>query len=167
MDSIRSGFWSGILATGPMTFAMFRMQQALPKKERSPLPPATLTSHATHALNIDDKLSKGAHADLTMLAHFGYGASCGVAFALFQKLFRLPRVASGGVFGLLVWAFSYAGWIPVFNLRTAVQKMPPKRNAMMILSHIVWGASLGYAFKEMSHFGNEMLDGRRKAPAAE
>jgi len=37
----------------------------------------------------------------------------------------------------------------------------------MILAHIIWGASIGLAEFEMRRFGNQMLDGHRKASQAE
>lgn len=168
MNTFQNGIWSGLLATGPMTLAMFRMQESLPKSEKSPLPPATLTSEITGAVGLDQKVPAQFRPDLTMASHFGYGATGGILYSFLSK--RAPEASpllKGSLFGMCVWAASYLGWIPAFGLRASAYKMPAKRNALMIMSHLIWGASLGLAEKEMRKFGNQMLDGHRKAPLAE
>lgn len=167
MNLVQNGIWSGLLATGPMTLAMFRMQRALPEKEKSPLPPATLTSQITGAFGVDQHLPAQIRPDATMISHFAYGAACGVLYSWLERKNQMAPLAKGSLFGIGVWAASYLGWIPVFGLRASGYKMPIRRNGLMLLAHLVWGASLGFAANEMKNFGNEMLDGHRKAPLAE
>ena len=168
MNTAENGIWSGLLATGPMTLAMFALHNKLPNVEKSPLPPATLTSQFTSLFGLDQKLSQNPRENLTMLSHFGYGAACGLLYAFgFKKLHPHSALLKGTLFGLGVWASSYMGWIPAFGLRANAYQMPAKRNGLMILAHIIWGASIGLAEFEMRRFGNQMLDGHRKASQAE
>lgn len=49
---------------------------------------------------------------VTATAHFGYGAIAGIVYALLPR-----RMISGGSYGVLVWALSYLGWIPLARAR--------------------------------------------------
>ncbi len=167
MQTTQNGIWSGILATGPMTLAMFLLQKKLPETQKSPLPPATLTSQITAKLGIDQRLSTYRREDLTMLAHFGYGAAAGILFAFIQKKIRGGSVPMGLAFGLGVWGTSYLGLTPLLKMRANAYDMPANRNTLMILAHLVWGLSLSTAEKNLRKSGNEMLDGHRKAVSAE
>jgi hypothetical protein len=42
---------------------------------------------------------------------------------------------------MLVWAASYAGWLPAVNTLPPPQRRPAGRNLLLILSHLVWGAA--------------------------
>jgi uncharacterized membrane protein YagU involved in acid resistance len=167
MNSAENGIWAGALATGPMTLAMFGLQRYLPTAEKSPLPPATLTSQITQTVGVDQSLAANQRADLTMVSHFGYGIVCGLIYAFGTRRFSSSPVLKGSLFGFGVWAASYLGWIPAVGLRASAFKMPAKRNGLMILAHLVWGASLGFAENELRTSGHQMLDGHRKAPLAE
>ena len=58
----------------------------------------------------------------SVLAHLGFGALAGVIYAALP--FRQRRTRStGAAFGAMVWALSYAGWIP----RLALMR-PPSRD---------------------------------------
>jgi uncharacterized membrane protein YagU involved in acid resistance len=48
----------------------------------------------------------------------------------------------GALFGVGVWAASYLGWLPAAGILRPATREPAGRNAMMIASHAVWGASL-------------------------
>lgn len=171
MDSLQRGIWSGAIATGPMTLALFRIHKELPKNERLPLPPAKLTQEMTAPFH-SKALAPNQQEGLTMLSHFAYGLACGVVYAVGRELFhkmngeksspeRLPPSVVGGLFGLGVWAFSYLGWIPMAGFQTQAPKMSWRRNVMMIFSHWVWGSSLGLTERELRERGASLLDGRR------
>ena len=157
MNKFRSGAWAGLLATGPMTLGFFAFQDSMPKSERSPLPPATLTKQIIGSNN----------PDITMASHFGYGLATGVLYSLFTKRDTAHPLLRGTTFGLGVWAASYLGWIPMFGLRARAPNLTPERNAMMIVSHAIWGLALGMADYHLQKSGNEMLKGNRKAPEGE
>ena len=64
---------------------------------------------------------------------------------LVRSIVRLHRNTlsplSGGIaFGLGLWAISYLGWIPEAGiLRPATQHLP-RRTALMVAAHVVWGS---------------------------
>ncbi len=168
MERWQSGAWAGLIATGPMTMTLLSLQKKLPPSEKSPLPPATISTQITEPLIKPLRnLSSDRRADLTLLMHFGYGLACGLAYALAGKKESVFPLLKGSAFGLSVWAASYMGWIPVVGFRASAFKMPARRNALMIAAHLIWGASLGLVEKELRQYGNQSLDGHRKALRAE
>lgn len=77
---------------------------------------------------------------------------------------RNPLLGAG--FGMLVWATSYLGWIPALRLSPAAPRAPKGENLMMIAAHLVFGAALFYAEKELEQRGRALLDGERSAGRA-
>lgn len=168
IEPVSRGIWAGVLATGPMTLAMFRMFRDLPAGQKSPLPPATLTYEMGEKAGVTNGLrNENIESTLSMLSHLGYGASTGAVYSL--AVSRLPGspLLKGSLYGLGVWAASYLGWIPLFGMRAQAPRMTKERNLMMIAAHVVWGMSLGYADGEMRKRGGQMLAGHKKAPRAE
>lgn len=167
MNSVLSGLYSGFVATGPMTLFMFEQHRQLPKKQKSPLPPATLSFQSVNRIIGAETLSANEQSGLTMGAHFGYGALAGVLYSYtFAKIDR-PAIEKGLMFGAAFWTANYLGAIPALGFRASGTKMPMRRNIMMFVAHLVWGASLGYAEDALKKSGKEMLAGKRRAPAAE
>lgn len=157
MNALRSGIWAGILATGPMTLALFSLQKRMPERQKSPLPPATLTNQITGSRS----------PDLTMISHFGYGIGTALIYSLLTRKESQRPLMRGTLFGLGVWGASYFGWIPFFGFRARGTNLLLKRNAMMIFAHAVWGLALGSAHAHLREEGNQMLRGNRRAPNAE
>jgi uncharacterized membrane protein YagU involved in acid resistance len=77
------------------------------------------------------------------LAHFGFGAAAGAAFALMRRGHAAAPVAQGIGYGLLVWALSYKGWIPALGIMPPPERDDPRRAATMWVAHVVYGALLG------------------------
>ena len=69
------------------------------------------------------------------------------AAPLYASLGRARRFAPepipGILFGTLVWAVSYAGWVPAARILPPPQDDDPERVATMIGAHVVYGAVLG------------------------
>ena len=162
MKTIGRGLWSGVIATGAMTLSMFYMHRKLPERERSPLAPAILTNHLLRNVARADE-----RENLTLISHFGYGASFGLLFSWLGSMLKAPPLVRGNLFGMGVWSASYLGWIPAFGFRPSAFNTPWRRNAMMILAHLVWGASMAFTENALRESSHKMLDGRRKAPEAE
>lgn len=78
-----------------------------------------------------------------LTAHFAYGTGAGAVYGPVSRLVPLPPVVKGAVYGLLVWAASYMGWLPVMDMPEAATDETAKRNAMMIVAHLVFGSVLG------------------------
>ena len=145
MNPILAGAVSGFAATVPMTAAMVAMHRRLPHRERYPLPPREITERATAAAptEVREQLDEPELTALALAAHFGYGAGTGAIYGALAP--RVPGlgVLKGVAFGLAVWAGSYLGYLPATGLFRPVDTEPPRRNALMIAAHVVWGASLG------------------------
>lgn len=81
---------------------------------------------------------------LAVLAHFAFGGASGAGYALAaDAVGHEPNALSGSAFGMLVWAASYAGWVPQLGIMPPPSKDRPGRPTAMILAHLVYGASLG------------------------
>jgi hypothetical protein len=155
IDRVVLGAVAGFSATMIMTMFMERSHEQLPAEEEYPLPPRELTDRILPDLPRMDLWA--------MLAHFGYGAASGGLFGALNG--RIPAL----LFGPLVWAASYLGWIPAARRLDSADDHPVERNVLMIGAHLVWGAALGLFLNELQRAsGNSFASGRlRDAPDEE
>ena len=130
---------AGFVATMAMTSAMRRMHRKLPAEERYPLTPREITEQALAP-------PPGAAPDLTLAAHFAYGAGCGALLAAANP--RMGRF-SGALAGGGVWLASYMGWIPAFGLLKPATAHPLRRNLVMLGAHFAWGWSTAEGMREL------------------
>ncbi|MGQ7791772.1 hypothetical protein ACUN0C_05110 [Faunimonas sp. B44] len=139
------GGLAGIAATAAMTVAMRRLWRELPARERYPLPPREITERL-----VDERLpgrrSEATLRHATVAAHFGFGAATG---ALFPLLFSTRSPAAGAAYGVLVWGASYFGWVPGLRILKPASTHPARRNALMIVAHVVWGAAVASVIGEL------------------
>ena len=62
----------------------------------------------------------------------------------FDRFSVLVAFVNGvALFGIAVWAVSYAGWVPKLGLMQPPSRDRPGRPTAMILAHLVYGATLG------------------------
>jgi hypothetical protein len=54
----------------------------------------------------------------------------------------------GMLFGLIVWASSYNGWVPAADLLPPATQTRAKRNSMMIFAHLVYGTIVSLVLRE-------------------
>lgn len=148
--AVIAGAVAGLVATAPMTLAMEWMFRRLPWRERYPLPPSQIVKKLTHMAGLRGHVDREEHAALTLASHFGYGAVAGAVYAPIARAIPLPAGLKGIVFGLLVWAISYLGWLPGVHILPPATKHPPRRNALMIAAHIVWGLVTGVLTEALS-----------------
>ena len=134
------GAVAGMVGTMAMTSAMRRLHQRLPERERYPLTPREIVDSV--AAPPDE-----AARDLTVAAHFVYGAACG---ALLAAANPSPGKVQGAAAGAAVWLGSYMGWIPAFGILKPATEHPGRRNALMIAVHFVWGTATAAALTELS-----------------
>ena len=130
---------AGFVATLAMTSAMRRLHRQLPARERYPLTPREI---------VDATLDPppAAAPDLTLAAHFLYGAGCGALIAAADpRIGRLGGAAAGGA----VWLTSYMGWIPAFGILKPATRHPLRRDAVMLTAHFVWGWTTAEAMREL------------------
>lgn len=138
-------WWQGGLAGGigtlPMTAFMLLTQRYLPKGQRYALPPEIITYEVLQKAKISHHFSKKATLAATALSHCGYGATMGLFYHLFKIGEPLPVVGRGILFGVLVWAASYLGLLPLLGFLESGHVEPPQRNWMMIVAHCIWGTT--------------------------
>ena len=143
MNRLLIGAIAGTAATIPMTLVMETLHEQLPGEPARPLPPREITESITAKAGVNDELREEEIETLTLASHFGYGTMCGAMFGLVAPKHTAAAVACGTLFGLGVWAGSYMGWLPAFNVRHDARHDPPARNGLMIAAHLVWGATAG------------------------
>ena len=139
-EAVILGALAGFIATMPMTATMSRLHQKLPSSERYPLPPRELAEDLP-------SLAAGT-ATATLVYHFLYGAAAG---ALFGGVSRRRDIPTGATYGIAVWVASYLGWIPATRRLKVATRYPARRNAMMLIAHLVWGAALTAGLRELEH----------------
>lgn len=143
VNSIVIGVIGGTIATVPMTLVMVGLYRLLPHREQYPLPPREITENLAEKAGVQHRLDEPKLTWLTLIGHFAYGAVCGAVYAPVASFVPIGHVWSGIGFGLLVWIVSYLGLLPLLNLFPRATQRPPRRNALMIAAHVVWGAFLG------------------------
>ncbi len=149
------GALAGLIATVPMTLFMLAAHRNLPLPQRYPLPPSLITQRTLGRRPTSAYLPMPNLA-ATLLLHFAFGAATGAVFSAAPAAMRQAYPAATGIaYGLSVWAASYLGWVPASKLMPPATRQPPARNAMMVAAHVVWGATLGYAFNVLSTARNE------------
>src|SRR6185369_12831080 len=85
--------------------------------------------------------------DLTLAAHFAYGAGCGALLAAANpRPGRLLGAAAGGA----VWLGSYMGWLPALGVLKPATQHPLRRDAVMLGAHFVWGWAAAGAMRELA-----------------
>ena len=151
MNRILLGALAGLAATAPMTLAMKLMHEQLPREEQYPLPPRQVTEGVAEKAGVNRQLGEDEREAATWASHFAYGAACGALYGALsgERADSHPLLAGVG-FGVAVWAGSYLGWLPAAGLITPATEHPPRRNALMIAAHVVWGATAGVALERMA-----------------
>ena len=150
MNGILLGALAGLAATGPMSVVMKLMHEQLPAHEQYPLPPRAVTMEVAERAGVREELDEGEREAATWASHFGYGAACGALYGALAANRRVPHVAAGVGFGLAVWAGSYLGWLPAAGILRPATEHPPRRTALMIAAHVVWGATTGLVVNALS-----------------
>jgi hypothetical protein len=143
MTSMLIGAAAGAAATLPMTMVMEALHERLPGEPPQPLPPREITDSVAAKAGVHDDLGEKDKQDLTLAAHFGYGAACGGLFGMVAPRSAAAAIPAGVAFGLAVWTGSYLGWLPATGVRHHPRHDPPARTALMIAAHVAYGAATG------------------------
>jgi uncharacterized membrane protein YagU involved in acid resistance len=149
--SALQGAIAGFMGTVPMTVFMLATQRFLPRGQRYDLPPEIITKQLTARAGIKQHMNKSQILAATTAAHFGYGAAMGLLYGPLVRRLPLPGIAKGILFGLVVWAASYLGLLPLLGISASAGKEPLRRNLMMMAAHVVWGASMGVVADMLKH----------------
>jgi len=144
-----TGALSGFIATAPMTFVMDVQYRFLPFHQKQNLPPKKIAMRMASKLGIRlPFLRKKQRTLATLLSHFGYGAAAGAAYPILARNILASDIYKGSAYGLMVWVGSYLGWLPAAGIWRPKEEAAP-RHALMITSHLVWGALLGLISREI------------------
>lgn len=147
VTTVFDGVLAGLIATVPMTATMVLLHHYLPSYEQNPLPPREITERVTGRAGTRGVLRHAKQeremGAATLAAHFGYGAAAGGLYAVVAQRLPGPPVLGGVLFGLLVWAGSYLGLLPALGIMAPATEQPPRRNALMVAAHVVWGLVTG------------------------
>ncbi len=139
-SSVR-GVIAGAIGTVPMTLFMLAMHRLLPQWQRYALPPEEITHEAAERTHVRKHMTKQQFLGVTLVSHFGYGASMGLLYSIFIEPLPFATIFKGALFGLLVWAASYLGWLPAAKFPVAAPEEPLRRNTLMIAAHLLWGTA--------------------------
>jgi hypothetical protein len=82
---------------------------------------------------------------LTQVMHWSYGTLWGGAYAAGRDSSRSPARLLGPVFGLVVWAASYAQLVPL-GIYEPPWRYPPESIAEEIGYHLTYGTTVGMAY---------------------
>ena len=144
-----AGALAGFVATAPMTAAMEAMHRRLPAAERYPLPPSEITEQIEAAAGARRRIDEPEHVAASLVTHFAVGTAAGGLYGPLAAGLRPNPLLGGVAFGLAVWATGYLGVLPALDLLRPATEHPPRRNALMITAHVVWGATLGVLLNRM------------------
>ncbi|MCA1636528.1 MAG: hypothetical protein LC802_23280 [Acidobacteria bacterium] len=56
---------------------------------------------------------------------------------------------------MAVWAGSYLGWLPAAGILRPATEHPPRRTALMIAAHVVWGVAAGLVVESLTDDGED------------
>jgi uncharacterized membrane protein YagU involved in acid resistance len=143
-NTLLTGLIAGFIGTAAMTVAMEAMYRRLPKQEQYPLPPREITVATLERLHMEP-VDEQSTLSWTLALHFGYGSAGGTLYAVLMPKLTIPMWTKGMAFGLSVWTASYLGWVPALGLLSSANRHPPRRNALMITAHLVWGIVIASA----------------------
>jgi hypothetical protein len=83
--------------------------------------------------------------------HLGYGAAMGAAYGALRGVVpHVPAPLAGGVWGALVWAAGYEGWMPASGVRPATTDQPVSKWPVPIANHILFGVTTAAAFDRLA-----------------
>jgi putative membrane protein len=149
INTLLRGAVAGCVATAPMTVVMTALHHLLPRNEQYPLPPSEIVEQIAENVHVEQHIDRQQHVLLTLLGHFGYGAAVGGGYPLLAPRLPFGAATNGIVYGLGVWTISYLGLLPAAGLLAPATEHPARRNALMIVAHVVWGATTGWLFEQM------------------
>jgi uncharacterized membrane protein YagU involved in acid resistance len=144
---VMTGALAGLVASLPMAAVMMGLNRLLPSRGRTliepyrALPPKEITLEIAERVGAPEVVRPGRRWGLaTWLGHMGYGAATASLYPLLTRRLNLPNVIRGMLFAMLVWAGSYLGWLPAFDVLPPATQQTRRRNVVMILSHLSWGS---------------------------
>jgi hypothetical protein len=142
------GAVAGLLGTTVMTGAMFLVKMA--GMAPGELAPKEIAENLEKKIGVYARLPESAFEVSWTMLHFGYGMASGAAYALAQE--KAPDLNRPGliglVFGVLLWAIGYCGWLPVLGLYPLPTRLPKRKvGAELITTHLIYGSVTAVAYR--------------------
>lgn len=144
---IYTGGRAGLLATIPMTGVMLTFAKLVKQQQQAPFPPRHIVKEVTRRVGIWQRATAAQRNALTVTAHLGYGTLMGALAGGWSTAPARLGINQGVVYGLFVWAASYAGWLPAFRILAPPWRTPLSQTVQLVTSHLVWGACLAWLFR--------------------
>src|SRR5688572_12198651 len=144
------GALAGFVGIAPMTAVMVTGWQLLPADEKYPLPPRQIVGEITEHVGLRDQMGEEELVAATLLSHFSYGALFGSVYTIWDQRIPLPHSIKGMLAGLALWMGSYLGWLPALGILSPATRHPWRRNLLMIVAHLVRGATMGMVLKKLN-----------------
>jgi hypothetical protein len=143
-----AGCLAGLGATIPMTAVMLVLHYLLPQRRKVPLEPLQVSQNVLAAGDVEPATREGANA-VAAIAHLSFGATCGMLRPPIREM--VGREATRGpYYGLMIYAVSYAGWLPMLGILRPPQRRPWQRNVILLASHLTWGIALDLLERQIS-----------------
>jgi uncharacterized membrane protein YagU involved in acid resistance len=143
-----AGCLAGLGATIPMTAVMLVLHYLLPQRRKVPLEPLQVSQKLLAAGDVEPVTQEGANA-VAAIAHLSFGATCGMVRPPLRQIVG-RRATRGPYYGLMIYAASYAGWLPMLGILRPPQRRPWQRNVILLASHLTWGIALDLIEKQLT-----------------
>ena len=160
MDDVLRGAVAGLAGTAAMSAAMAVAKAAgpMPGENR----PRKVGRHFEEAVGVREELPREVFEASWVGQHFAYGAAAGAVYALARRRVGLREpVPAGPLFGAALWAFGYAGWLPVTGLYPPPTDEPGRRVATLIAAHLIYGTATAMVSRRLGP-RDEVVDGRHR-----
>lgn len=153
------GAAAGVIATVSMSAVMFAFQRS---GMLGRMPPRIIVERGLQTAGVRGLLSRATRQTASAMAHLGFGASQGAIYACLidrGPQLREPPIARGAStvtavpYAMMVWATSYAGWIPALGIMPPPSRDRPGRPTSMLISHVVFGVALATALRALARAG--------------
>lgn len=110
----------------------------------------TRVGRTAHRLAAGIEPSRRVGLRLGTAAHYAFSASLGVAYALAVRRFPALRTCGGVAYGAAVWLVADEMVMPALGLSRSPQRLTPGIHAYALAGHLIYGATLDAASRELT-----------------
>lgn len=146
MKHVVRGVIAGFAGTIVMSVVMLVLKRA--GMEPGELEPKEVAGNVEEKIGVRSLLSWRAFEVSWITLHFRYGSTSGAGYALARKIAGPVRPAlAGPLFGVLLWALGYCGWLPLSGLYPPPTRVPWRKVAANIIAHTAYGATTAVTYR--------------------
>jgi uncharacterized membrane protein YagU involved in acid resistance len=151
LQDLWKGALAGFAATVPMTAVMWALDRRWRPTELR-LPPEQIARSLVRRTGLRRFLNEPGKEATSWMSHFGYGTATGAAYPISFERFPIRNAVKGPLYGALVWAISYLGWLPALGIMPPARRQSLWRNVALVGSHLVWGLTCAAVFERLKQF---------------